>query len=262
MSILSRLAECERKGEAVVLCTVIDTTGSIPRHTGSKMLVFPDGKIEGTIGGGDMENRVVQEALQTLAEGKSRLLNYRYVDPQQGDPGICGGTMQVYVEPFLPKPTVVVIGGGHVGQAVTHLAKWLGFHVAVNDDRPEFCTPEVHPDADDFFPVPMSELPQKMNINAQTFLVLTTRGMPIDLPGVPVLLETPAAYIGIIGSKRRWILTKKALQEAGVPEEKLNRIHAPIGLELNAETPEEIAVSIMAEILMLRNGGSGASMKF
>ena len=154
-----------------------------------------------------------------------------------------------------------MIGGGHVGKAVAHLSKWLGFRVAVSDDRSEFCTPEMNPDADEFYPVTMSDLPQKANINRQTYLILTTRGVNTDVPGLPALLDSRAAYIGVIGSRRRWSMTVKGLLENGVSEEAIARIHSPIGLELQAETPEEIAVSILAEILMLRNEGSGKMMK-
>jgi xanthine dehydrogenase accessory factor len=125
----------------------------------------------------------------------------------------------------------------------------------------EFCTPEANPDADAFYPVKMGDLPGQMKIGPHTFIVMTTRGMVVDVEGLPALLDTGAGYIGLIGSKRRWAVTRKALVEKGVPEEKLARIHSPIGLELNAETPEEIAVSILAEIIMLRNGGSGKPMK-
>jgi xanthine dehydrogenase accessory factor len=164
------------------------------------------------------------------------------------------------VEPIQPKPTLVLIGAGHVGKAVVHLAKWLGYWVVVNDDRAEFCTPETTPGGDVYLPVAMEDLPQHLEINPWTYLVLTTRGMNVDVEGLPRLLDTQAGYIGIIGSQRRWAMTRKNLKESGVPDEKLDRVHSPIGLELNAETPEEIAVSIMAEIIMLRQGGNGQVM--
>lgn len=261
MSIYQALAELDRKGEGAVLCTVIRSSGSTPRHEGSKMIVYPNGQILGTVGGGELESRVIKEALEVYQQGKPRLLSYSMVNPKEGDPGVCGGTVQIYVEPILPKPILLIIGGGHVGKAVAHLGKFLGFRVAISDDRSDFCNPEVVPDGDEFYPVPMNELPGVMTITPHTYIVLTTRGSVIDVPGIPSLLESPAAYIGIIGSKRRWLTTRKALLENGIPEEKIARIHSPIGLELNAETPEEIAVSIMAEIIMLRNGGTGERMK-
>ncbi len=164
------------------------------------------------------------------------------------------------MEPFLPHPTIIVVGGGHVGKAVAHLAKWLGFKVVVSDDRPEFCTPEMNPDADEFVICPMAELPDHYRIHSQTYLVLTTRGVPIDTAGLPPLLATPAVYIGIIGSKRRWLTTRKNLITAGITETELNKVVSPIGIELKAETPEEIALSILSEILILKNDASGLRM--
>lgn len=260
MTLFRRIVEAEDKNESIVVCTVIMSRGSTPRHEGSKMLVFEDGHIEGSVGGGEVENRVINEARLALVDGRPRVLSYNMVDPERGDPGVCGGQVEVYVEPVLPRPEVLIIGGGHVGQAVAHLAKWLGFRVVVSDDRPEYCTPEANPDADELVLSSMAELPRNHKITRQSYLILTTRGMVVDVPGLPPLLDTPAAYIGIIGSKRRWSSTRKSLIDAGLPEEKLNPVRSPIGLELRAETPEEIAVSIMAEIIMLRNGGTGSTM--
>jgi xanthine dehydrogenase accessory factor len=260
-SIFQILAELEQNHQPAVLCTVVKTSGSTPRHSTSKMVVFPDGHILGTVGGGELENRVLKEALASLQDGKPRNLAYTMADPARGDPGLCGGQVEVFVEPLLPSPMLVVIGGGHVGKAVAHLAKWLGFRVAVSDDRVEFCTPAANPDADEFYPVPMTELPSKLAINSQTFLVLTTRGSSVDVAGLPVLLETQAGYIGVIGSRKRWNTTVKELNSQGISDLKLARVHSPMGLGLGAETPEEIAVSIMAEVLMLRNNGSGRPMQ-
>ncbi len=261
VNIYQALAELEKNNGSAALCTVVKSEGSTPRHVGSKMLVFPDGTFIGTVGGGDMEHRVLDEAWMALSDGQPRTLKYSMVDPSRGDPGVCGGTVEVFVEPILPAPMIVVIGGGHVGKAVVHLAKWLGFRVAVNDDRAEFCTPEAVPGADAYYPVPMQELPKQLSVTRQTYFVLTSRGSSVDAVGLPELFETPAAYIGVIGSKRRWLTTVKALKAKGVTEEQIAKVHSPMGLELNAETPEEIAVSIMAEILMLRGKGTGKMMK-
>jgi xanthine dehydrogenase accessory factor len=260
LSIYRALAELQESGEHGALCTLIASSGSTPRHQGSKMLVYSDGHIIGTVGGGEIENRVIEAALESIFDGKSQKLSYSMVDPNRGDPGICGGQVEIFVEPILPPPHLVVIGGGHVGKAVTHLAKWLGFRVSISDDRTEFCTPEANPDADAFYPVPIIKLPQHLRIDSQTFFVLTTRGVTVDVPGLPILLDSPAAYIGVIGSRRRWAETIKQLRENGVSEEKIARVTSPIGLEIHAETPEEIAVSVMAEVIMVRNGGTGKQM--
>ena len=253
MTIHQAIVELETKNEAGALCTIIRTRGSTPRHATSKMLVYPDGHILGTVGGGGLEQQVIAASLEALRDGQPRLLEFNMVDPSRGDVGICGGTVEVFVEPVLPKPLLVVIGAGHVGKAVAHLAHWLGFRVAVNDDRVEFCTPEAVPDADEYYPCPMADLPTQLAITPWTYLVLTTRGMDVDVQGLPALLDTPAAYLGVIGSKRRWAEARKQLLEAGMAEEKMARVHTPIGLDIHAETPEEIAVSILGEIIALRN---------
>lgn len=255
------LAGIERSNGSAALCVVTKSEGSTPRHMGSKMLVYPDGRFIGTVGGGDMEHRVIEEARSALLDGKPRLLHYNMSDPSRGDPGVCGGQVEVFVEPILPPATVVVIGVGHVGKAVAHLAKWLGFKVAVSDDRPEFCNSETVPDADAFFVCPMLELPNRLNIDPRTYLILTTRGSSVDAEGLPSLLESQAGYIGVIGSKRRWAATVKELNLRNVAPEKIALIHSPIGLELQAETPQEIAVSILAELLMVRTKSTGREMK-
>ncbi len=259
--IYQALAQIESASESAALCTVVKSEGSTPRHVGSKMLVYLDGHFIGTVGGGDLEHRVIDEAWMAIADGSPRLLHYNMADPSRGDPGVCGGQVEVFVEPILPHPTIVVIGAGHVGKAVAHLAKWLGFRVAVSDDRREFSNKESVPDGDAYYQCPMEELPTQLKIDRRSFLVLTTRGSSVDAAGLPALLETPAAYIGIIGSKRRWATTVKELQSKGVSAESIARVHSPMGLELRAETPEEIAVSIMAEILMIRDKGTGKPMK-
>jgi xanthine dehydrogenase accessory factor len=260
-TIYEAASEAEKNHEAAALCTVVRSEGSTPRHVGSKMLVFPDGHIVGTVGGGELEHRVLDEALLAMVEGRARMLRYTLAEPARGDPGVCGGQVEVFVEPILPAPTVAVIGGGHVGKAVAHLAKWLNFRVVVSDDRAEFCNQETIPGGDAYYVCPMEELPSRLQIDGRTYLVLTTRGSSVDVAGLPALLQSRAAYIGVIGSRRRWETTVHELESHGIGREQLAKVRAPMGLELRAETPEEIAVSIMAEILMLRDGGTGTAMK-
>ncbi len=260
MSIYRAIVELEERNEPGALCTIVSSKGSTPRRTTSKMLVYPDGSIAGTVGGGELENRVIREAREVILSGHPRLLEYSMTDPKRGDPGVCGGQLEIYVEPIHPKPVLVVLGAGHVGKAVVHLAKWLGFRVVVSDDRIEFCNPEATPGGDEYLAVPMEELPNHIKVTPWTYLVLTTRGSNVDVLGLPALLKTPAAYIGVIGSRRRWTVTRTQLLAAGISEAELARVRSPMGLELNAETPEEIAMSIMAEIIMLRQGGDGRVM--
>jgi xanthine dehydrogenase accessory factor len=251
MSIFQALVDLEKNNGTGALCTIIRSKGSTPRHVTSKMLVYPDGHIIGTVGGGEVENRVIKESIQAIDDKTPRLLAYNMANPERGDPGVCGGQVEIYVEPILPKPVLVVVGVGHVGKAVAHLAKWLGFLVAITDDRPDFCNPEAVPEADEYYPVPLEELTSQLDITPWTSVVLTTRGMDVDVRGLPSLINSKAAYIGVIGSKRRWATTTKKLLEMGVSTSQIKQIHSPIGLEIHAETPEEIAVSIMAEIIKI-----------
>lgn len=256
------LLAAQERGEAAALITVIDTQGSIPRHAGSKMLVRADGSTVGTIGGGAMESQAVQQALDSLVEGQPRLTAYTLNNLEAGDPGICGGTVQIFIEPIMPAPTLLIIGGGHVGRALAELALWAGFRVVLSDDRAEYCNPDYAPNLHRYIVCRPSELNQHLEITAQTYIAAVTRGLPVDLNLIPMLLKTPAAYIGLIGSRRRWLLTVKALGEQhGITPAQLTRIHAPIGLELNAETPKEIAISILSEIIMVRRGGTGQPMR-
>lgn len=260
--ITETLLRIQRQGLSASLATVIEATGSVPRQAGSRMIIWPDGSIEGTVGGGQMEARVIQDGLNTLETGKTALVEYNLTDIGAGDPGICGGTVRIFVEPLLAAPLLLVIGGGHVGKALAELGKWSGFRVALSDDRPEFCNEDYVAGLDMYLPVKPSELRDHLTIDQHTYVAAVTRGLPIDEKLIPALLETPAAYIGLIGSRRRWSLTMQALEQQGLARKQLERIHAPLGLELNAETPQEIAVSIMAEIIMLYRGGDGTPMRW
>lgn len=257
------LLSAQANGESVALATVVSVKGSVPRHTGSKMLVRVDGSIVGTVGGGAMESLVIQEAIAAIRDGRSRLPEYTLNNLEDGDPGICGGTVQVFIEPVAVSPLLVVVGGGHVGKALAELGKWQGFRVILSDDRAEFCNPDYLPGLDDYIVCQPGELLEQISVNSQTYIAAVTRGLPVDKHLIPALLATDAPYIGLIGSRRRWALTVKALKdEHGLTETELARIHAPIGLELQAETPHEIAVSIMAEIIMVRRGGDGMPMRW
>lgn len=259
MNIYAAILEAQQTRTSAALCTVIRTGGSAPRHSTSKMLVYADGRCTGTIGGGELEKRVIELAKQIARTGQAQVVDYNLVDPRQGDPGVCGGAVEIFVEPINPPPQVLIVGAGHVGRATAHLAKWLGFRVIVNDDRTELVSPDWLPDADAYLPGSIVDQLDQARIDSQTCVLLLTRGVQFDVAILPKLLDTDAAYIGVIGSRRRWTTALQQLRELGVPEENLARIHAPIGLALNAETPEEIAVSIMAEIIVLRNGGSNTT---
>lgn len=254
--ILSQLTDAVESGRPVVLATIVSTRRSVPRRAGTKMLVFDDGTQIGTVGGGAMEVRVIDEARAALSEGRTRLVEYRLLDPDKGDPGVCGGEVNIYLEPYMPPHTVLVIGCGHVGKAVIDLAHWLGYRTIAVDDRAGMISPEALPSADVRIGGTVAEALDEVEVTPDTSVIVVSRSVDIDVDAIPLLLATPARYIGVMGSARRWQVAEKRLVAAGVEEGDLTRIHNPIGIELKAETLEEIAVSILAEVIAVNRAAT------
>jgi len=252
--ILNELNSLVEDGKTVVLATVVETSRSVPRHSGAKMLILSDSHQVGTIGGGEMEARVIKEACACMDDGTSLLLNYELVDPVAGDPGVCGGTVTIHLETYMPNSKILIIGCGHVGRAVAELASWLGFHVVATDDREEIA--ESVTEADLVLTGSIEETLKQVNLTDRDHVVAVTRNAELDIQNLPHLLSTEAKSIGVMGSSRRWETTRSSLESAGVSEEDLSRITSPIGLDLNAETPQEIALSILSQIIEQDNAGN------
>lgn len=249
------LSNLVNTGQPGVLCTITSTQGSTPRQEGSKMIVYPDGKLVGTIGGGELERRVIEDSLQALDQGKPREVAYSMVDPNRGDPGVCGGQLRVFIDPILPKPKLIVIGCGHVGKEVVFIGHWLNFHVIACDDRPDLCGLESLLGADECYSDFSRLFDDFIEITAWTYVVMTTRDTRVDVSLLPEILNQKPAYVGVIGSHRRWSTTKSKLLDVGVKQGQIDLVHSPVGLNLGAETPKEIAISIMAEIIKVQNQG-------
>jgi xanthine dehydrogenase accessory factor len=260
-TIYEAILEVTRRGDSVALATIVKATGSTPREAGTKMLVYPDGSIVDTIGGGSLEASVIAEAQAALGEGKPRLVRYELRDSEVGDPGICGGEAEIFIDVINPHPTVLVVGAGHVGRSIAVLSSFLGLRTVVLDDRAEFANVERLPQADEIIVGDVAEELAKFNISPQTNIVIVTRGHEHDRDALRQVLSSPAAYIGMIGSRRKVKMVFDELQKDGLSTEALAAVHAPIGLDIRAETPEEIALSILAEIIMVRRGGQGGLMR-
>ncbi len=244
-------------GRAVVVATVFATARSVPRRAGSKMIVFSDGRTVGSVGGGELEQRVIRDSMRSFVANDPeaatiRTCTYELVDVASGDPGVCGGTTEIIIEPKYPNPTLLIVGCGHVGRAVAELASWLGFRVVANDDRTELATAALMPGATVVVAGPVTEALRVANIDHRSAVVVVTRNVAVDLVVLPEVLRTTAGYIGLMGSRRRWQVTAEQLAAAGVAAEQLSRVQTPIGLEIGAETPEEIAVSILGEVVSAR----------
>lgn len=248
--LLRELGAALERGESVALATVVETRRSVPRHAGTKMLVFGDGRLLGTVGGGAMESQVIDEARAALRTGRPKVVNYELISPERGDPGVCGGEVQIYLEPYMPPATVYIVGAGHVGRAVAELAHWLGYRVVITDDRPDRADPEAVPDADVVHAGPLAGALEANPVDERTAVVVVSRDTQIDVDAVTRLVDSPACYVGVMGSERRWRVVREQLSAAGIDADRLaGRVHVPIGIDLGAETVEEIAVSIMGEII-------------
>jgi len=247
-----------RNGESVALATVVKVHGSAPRKEGAKLLVKADGSTLGTVGGGSLEKAIIQAAREVLADGKPRLVQYGLqADRNPQDLGVCGGQVEVFVDVIAPSPRLLLVGGGHVSFHLARLAQHIGFRIEVIDDRPEFASEERFPFAASVQAGDLAELLDKVRITPQTYVVIATRSHEQDALALEKVIAAPAAYLGLLGSRRKVSLIFKQLREKGVDEESLKRVHAPIGLDIGAETPEEIAVSILAEMVLHKRGGTG-----
>jgi xanthine dehydrogenase accessory factor len=249
MNFIDRLYEAKKECRPVALCIVIETKGAVPRHAGSKMLVYSDGKSEGSVGGGELEVRTVEAALESLKDGRARIVKHSLIADDPDSVGVCGGNVEVYIEPQVTQPILLILGAGHVGQSVAKFGQLLDFRVIVSDERAEYCTPEVIPGKVEFLPIPMAEIPKHLEINERVFVVCVTNGSNLDVEGLGPILEASPAYVGCMGSKNRWAATQKGLLERGVSPENIAKIKSPIGFYIKAETPDEIAISILAEVI-------------
>lgn len=246
--------EAIRRGEPAAVATVIEARGSTPREAGAKMLVYADGRTVGTVGGGPPEAWVIEEARAALVEGQPRVLQYQPVGQEGRAIDACGENMRFLIEVLLPRPTLLIIGAGHIGQAVAELGAFLGYRIAVLDERAEMVTPERFPQADVLLAGPLDEQLRNFPLTEQTYAALVTPHHSRDEKALAVLAEQPVPYVGLIGSRRRTQATFKRARAMGVPDEFLARVHTPIGLDIGAETPREIALSIVAEVLAVQRG--------
>jgi len=246
-----------------VLCTVVEEIGSTPRSMGAKMWVRPDGSILGTIGGGITEHRVVTRALALLQEGGERELYRETLNATEAamDGAACGGSVAVYLEVVGRENDVLVFGAGHVGKAIAQFASLAGFRVTVWDEREEFANADNIPWGRTLA-CPLNEVEARgLPFTSRTYAVIVTRGHSLDAEVVRLLDGKPAAYVGMIGSRRKIAFVRKRLLESGVSREHLDRIYQPVGLPIKAETPEEIAVSVLAEIIAVRRGANLAGLR-
>jgi xanthine dehydrogenase accessory factor len=261
MDLFEEIVRMRRVGQRGALATIVHTNGSIPSYESSRMLVREDGTFAGTVGGGCVEAEVWAAAKEVIEREQPRKMTFNLNNEAGYDSGlICGGTLEIFVEPILPTPTVYLFGGGHVSLAVARVAHLAGFGIAIVDDREAFANAERFPMATEIHAT-YEDAFAKIQPNAASYLVIVTRGHKEDMRVLAWAVGTAARYIGMIGSKRKVIAVYKALEKEGFTLDKFERIHAPVGLDIGALTPEEIAVSIVAELIAVRRNAPGVQQK-
>ena len=236
------------QGEASIALATLVSTSEDKLSSGMKLLISEDGSTKGSLGDADLDREAVSIGRKLAAFGDNRFHE------------TTGGS-RIYVEGFTTPPTLILMGGGHVNKAISNLAAPLGFRIFVVDDRPEFANKERFPETEEVMIADYENGLDKLDINSNTYIVVATRGHKYDDVALASAIQTPARFVGLLGSRRKSILIYKNLMNKGVPPERIQGVHAPIGLNIGALTPEELAVSIMGEIIMVRRGGDGGLMK-
>ena len=248
-------------GEAIALLTVVRVNGATPCPPGTKLLVREDGALVGGLGGSSLDANAREDALRLLRSGQAEMVTY-HLDPDAGESvGSCGATIEAFIEPLRPEPRLLIAGSGYVAQALARLSAPLGWRVALVDDRSECAASATLPERAE---VAVAEIPawlRERHADAMSAIVIVTRGHRSDEEALRAALESGAGYIGMIGSPSKVRAIFRCLLRAGTPPADLERVHAPIGLDLGAETPDEIALSIAAELLAWRRGGSGQRLR-
>lgn len=257
MDIYEEILRLKRDFRASALVTIVDCIGSSPQKQGAKMLVRDDGSILGTLGGGCLESEVISASLMAIKDASPMTIPFELTE-RHGSL-VCGGKVLVYIEPIIPQPHLFILGAGHVGRALSKIAKFTDFKVTVVDDRQEYANKESLPDADDIIINDFETIFKKNFVNKADYIVIATRGHNHDLDALRSSLRTNARYIGLLGSRRKKALLFKTLADEGFSEEDINRVITPVGLAIGSVTPEEIAISIIAQIIQIRrqDGGTG-----
>jgi xanthine dehydrogenase accessory factor len=253
MDIYEEIVRLRQQGRRGVVATIVNSRGSIPSFKTAKMLVRDDGSIVGTIGGGCVEAEVWQAAREVMESEKPRTLSFDLNQDPKYDTGlICGGTLEIFLEPVLPPASLYIFGAGHVAVNLYRFASWAGFEVTVVDNRETYANRERFPEAKEVIAEDFEKVTARISPSESAFIVIVTRGHRDDMRVLRWAVQTPARYVGMIGSKRKTIAIFRELTKEGISAKLFERVHAPVGLDIGAVTPEEIAVAITAELIANR----------
>ncbi len=258
MDVFEEIVRLRALGQKCALATIVEVRGSIPSFETAKLLVREDGSMVGTIGGGCVEAEVWAAAREVIDTGKPRTMSFNLGQDAAYDNGlICGGQLRVFVECVNPQPSALIFGGGHISKSLAKVLDIAGFAVSVVDNREAFANPERFPEARNVYAEEYEEIFPKLNITSSTYIVIVTRGHRDDMRVLRWAISTPARYVAMIGSRRKTIAVIRELEKEGLPAEAFERLHAPMGLEIGAISPEEIAISVAAEMIAVRRDPEG-----
>jgi len=253
VDIYDEIVRLRKLGQKCALATIVQVNGSIPSYESAKLLVREDGSIMGTVGGGCVEAEVWNAAREVIETEKPRHLNFSLGQEAAYDTGlICGGQLNIFVEPVIPQPRAFIFGGGHVSKSISKVATLAGFLTTIVDDREAFANRERFPEAEETYADEYESVFPKLPVTSTSYLIIVTRGHRDDMRVLRWAVGTPAKYISMIGSKRKTISVIHELEKEGFQRETFERIFAPMGLEIGAESPEEIAISVVAEMIAVR----------
>jgi len=253
-NIFETIADLMKAGESAAIAIIVSAEGSTPRKPGTKMIIMKDGDIIGTMGGGDLEQRVIEEALEATRQGKPKIASFT-LDIEEGKLDMmCGGKLDIYIEPILPDAKLIIFGAGHITRNLAPLMKGAGFNVSVVEDSPDLLQKDKFPETEDLIQTDMEQFARDLPSDTHTYIVLLSRGFSKDKTILTQLIRKDFKYIGMIGSLRKINAMREDLQKERAPEEAFSKLKAPVGLDIGAETPEEIAISIAAEIIAVKKG--------
>jgi len=253
MDVYDELIRLRRLGQKCAIATIVQVRGSIPSFESAKLLVREDGSMIGTIGGGCVEAEVWNAAREVMENEKPKHMSFNLGQDAAYDNGlICGGQLDVFVEPVIPSPRAIIFGAGHISKSLCKVASLAGFSTTIVDNRDSFANRERFPEADEIFAEEYEDVFPKLSIYESTYLIVVTRGHRDDMRVLRWAATTPARYVAMIGSKRKVLSVVKELEKDGLSREQLDRIYAPMGLEIGAISPEEIAISVAAEMIAVR----------
>ena len=257
--ILTKIQECIKRGEKVALVTLTSGTGSTPRKTGSIMAVCNNREIYGSVGGGKVELTIINKAIECIENGEDHEFDYRLNETDLGME--CGGEVKGFIKIFKPKVKLIIVGAGHIGQKLNAVAKVLNMHTVIFDDREEYANRERFADADEIIVGDLNETLANYKVTKDDNVTIVTKGHIADKQAMKIMALKDVAYIGMIGSRRKITTIMNEAIDEGIPKERLKQIYSPMGLDIGARLPEEIAVGILSEILLIKNKGSLNHMK-